>query len=137
MLLKIEAVAANESDSGIGTVTFGDPVRDLNRQRAKMSTTESMRVQIDALRIEKQQLEVENVRFREKIPEQGALIDKEAELSSDVVGFNRAVGSIPRVVNSGGMSAQALVWHYLLVRVVLVEGRSMECYFLWVLGEVL
>ena len=44
-----------------------------------MSMTESLRVQIDALRIEKQQLEVENVRFREKRPEQGALIDKEAE----------------------------------------------------------
>ena len=28
VLLKIEAVAANESDSGIGAVTFGDPVRD-------------------------------------------------------------------------------------------------------------
>ena len=40
---------------------------------------ESLRVQIDALRIEKQQLEVENVRFREKHPVQGALIDKEAE----------------------------------------------------------
>ena len=79
VLLKIEAVAASESDSGIGAVTFGDPVRDLNRQRAKMSTTESLSVQIDALRIEKQQLEVENVRFREKRPEQGALIDKEAE----------------------------------------------------------
>ena len=79
VLLKIEAVAANESDSGIGAVTFGNPVRDLNRQRAKMSTTKSLRVQIDALRIEKQQLEVENVRFREKRPEQGALIDKEAE----------------------------------------------------------
>ena len=66
MLIKIEAIAANESDSDIGAVTFGDPVRDLNRQRAKMSTTESLRVQIDALRIEKQQLEVENTRFREK-----------------------------------------------------------------------
>ena len=42
-----------------------------------MSTTESLKVQIDALRIEKQQVEVENVRFREKHPEQGALIDKE------------------------------------------------------------
>ena len=62
VLMKIEAVAANESDSGIGAVTFGDSVRDLNRQRAKMSMT----VQIDALRIEKQQLEVENARFRVK-----------------------------------------------------------------------
>ena len=44
-----------------------------------MSMTESLRVQIDALRIEKQQLEVENIRFREKRPEQRALIDKEAE----------------------------------------------------------
>ena len=44
-----------------------------------MSTTESLRVQIDAFRIEKQQLEVENVCFREKRLEQGALIDKEAE----------------------------------------------------------
>ena len=79
VLLIIEAVAANESDSGIGAITFGDPVRDLNRQRAKMSTSESLRVQIDAIRIEKQQLEVENVRFREKRLEQGALIDKEAE----------------------------------------------------------
>ena len=43
-----------------------------------MSMTETLRVQIDALRIEKQQLEVEIVRFREKRPDQGALIDKEA-----------------------------------------------------------
>ena len=32
MLIEIEAVPANESDSGIGAVSFGDPVRDLNRQ---------------------------------------------------------------------------------------------------------
>ena len=44
-----------------------------------MSTTESLRVQIDPLRIEKQQLEVKNTCLQEKRPEQGALINKEAE----------------------------------------------------------
>ena len=45
-----------------------------------MTITESLRVQIDALRIEKQQLKVKNAHLREKHPEPGAaLIDKEAE----------------------------------------------------------
>ena len=50
-----------------------------------MSTTKSLRVQIDALRIEKQQLEVENAGFREKHPEQGVLIDKDVSPRKETV----------------------------------------------------
>ena len=44
-----------------------------------MSATETLRTQLDILRIEKQQLEVQNVRLRTDRPNQAALVDVEEE----------------------------------------------------------
>ena len=45
-----------------------------------MSTTEALRTQLDALRLEKQRLEVENARLREANPEGAAQTDAETEM---------------------------------------------------------
>ena len=44
-----------------------------------MSATETLRTLLDNLRIEKQQLEVQNVRLRTDRPNQAALVDMEEE----------------------------------------------------------
>jgi len=44
-----------------------------------MSTTEVLRTQLDTLRLEKQQLQVENARLREEHPGEAALLDAVAE----------------------------------------------------------
>ena len=46
---------------------------------AEMTATEALRVQLDNLQREKQQLEIENARLREGQPEQADLIDARAE----------------------------------------------------------
>ena len=46
-----------------------------------MSTTEALRTQLDALRLEKQRLEVENARLREANPEGAAQTDAETEMA--------------------------------------------------------
>ena len=46
-----------------------------------MSTTEALRTQLDALRLEKQRLEIENARLREANPEGAAQTDAETEMA--------------------------------------------------------
>ena len=54
----------------------------------------------------------------------GGIMTYSSAISSDVLIVLWKVSQ--EWLTQGGMSVQALVWHYLLVRVVLVEGRSME-----------
>ena len=51
------------------------------QQVVEMSTTEALRTQLDALRLEKQRLEVENARLREANPEGAAQTDAETEMA--------------------------------------------------------
>ena len=74
--LLIRASATFGGLSGIGIIC-----RDLSRTDDEMATTEALRTQLDTLRLEKQRLEVENVRLREAHPEEAARIDSEDETS--------------------------------------------------------